>query len=60
MSAFDASFSAAASPGADEGHFGLQGVRERVDGFGGEITIESAPGTGTKATCHMPKSCQSC
>ena len=53
-------FDPAASLGADEGHFGLQGVRERVDGFGGEITIESAPGKGTKATCHMPKSCQSC
>ena len=53
-------FDPAASPGADEGHFGLQGVRERVDGFGGEITIESAPGKGTKATCHMPKSCQPC
>ena len=53
-------FDPAASPGADEGHFGLQGVRERVDSFGGEITIESAPGKGTKATCHMPKSCQPC
>ena len=50
-------FDPAASPGADEGHFGLQGVRERVDGFGGEITIESTPVKGTKATCHMPKSC---
>jgi len=35
-------------PGVLDGHFGLQGVRERVASFEGDIQIESAPGTGTK------------
>jgi len=48
-------FDPAASPGADEGHFGLQGVRERVDGFGGEIAIESAPGKGTRVTVEIKR-----
>ena len=30
-----------------QGHFGLQGMRERIEGLGGEITIDSAPGRGT-------------
>lgn len=48
-------FDPATSPGADEGHFGLQGVRERVDGFGGEITIESTPGKGTRVTVEIKR-----
>jgi len=35
-------------PGVLDGHFGLQGVRERVASFEGEVQIESAPGKGTK------------
>jgi ligand-binding sensor domain-containing protein/signal transduction histidine kinase len=38
-----------------EGHFGLQGMRERVYRFGGEFTIESAPHLGTKITVAIPK-----
>ena len=37
-------------PGIPQGHFGLQGIRERVNRFGGEMKIESSPGMGTKAT----------
>ena len=37
------------SPGASSGHFGLQGVRERLRRFGGTLSIESAPGRGTRA-----------
>ena len=37
-------------PGVDEGHFGLQGIRERVAQFGGTMSVSSAPGKGTKAT----------
>jgi len=34
-------------PGVLQGHFGLQGVRERVEKLGGEVVVESAPGHGT-------------
>lgn len=49
-------FDPAASPGADKGHFGLQGVHERVETAGGEITIESSPGHGSKFTISLPSS----
>jgi signal transduction histidine kinase len=32
----------------DAGHMGLQGMRERISELGGTLTIESAPGQGTK------------
>lgn len=34
-------------PGTREGHFGLQGVRERVERFNGTLSIVSKPGGGT-------------
>ena len=37
-------------PGPAQGHFGLQGIRERISGRNGSVTVESAPGKGTKAT----------
>ena len=40
-------FDVAARPGVDEGHFGLQGARERIRMFGGELELESEPGKGT-------------
>ena len=40
-------------PGAKDGHFGLQGVQDRVDSFEGDFTIESAPGKGAKATISI-------
>ena len=36
-------------PGVREGHFGLQGVRERLARFAGSLTIESSPGHGARA-----------
>jgi signal transduction histidine kinase len=33
--------------GASEGHFGLQGMRERTERLGGTFTITSLPGEGT-------------
>ena len=44
-------------PGVLQGHFGLQGVRERIEGLGGSFDIASAPGKGTKAviTIRPPK-----
>lgn len=46
-------FDVSTVPGIREGHFGLQGVRERVNLFGGTTTIESRPGKGTKVTIHI-------
>ena len=40
-------------PGVMQGHFGLQGIRERVMRFGGKIEIASAPGKGTKVTISI-------
>lgn len=37
-----------------EGHFGLQGMRERVKRLGGKLQIESAPGKGTRVTAQIP------
>ena len=33
--------------GASEGHFGLQGMRERAERLGGTLSIRSRPGAGT-------------
>jgi signal transduction histidine kinase len=35
-------------------HFGLQGIRERVDKMGGEVVVESEPGAGTRLTVTVP------
>lgn len=40
-------------PGVAQGHFGLQGVRERVGSLNGRFKIESAPGEGAKATISI-------
>jgi signal transduction histidine kinase len=36
-----------------EGHFGLAGMRERVEMVGGNLTIDSAPGRGTSVAVEM-------
>lgn len=41
-------FDPATAPGPSEGHFGLQGVRERLREFGGTLTVESRPGHGAR------------
>ena len=46
-------FDPGTAPGAGEGHFGLQGIRERMDVLDGTVTIDSAPGKGTKVTISM-------
>ena len=38
-----------AAPGVLQGHFGLQGIRERIQQLGGTFRLESAAGRGTKA-----------
>ena len=37
----------------DQG-FGLQSMRERMEGLGGRVSVESAPGEGTRVTCVCP------
>ena len=34
--------------------FGLQGMRERAEGMGGQLTIQSAPGKGTAISIVLP------
>ena len=49
-------FDPASVPGIGQGHFGLQGVRERLRLLKGTVRIESAPGAGTyvSARLHLP------
>ena len=46
-------FDPVARPGVMQGHFGLQGIRERVNQLNGELTIESAPGKGAKVSASL-------
>ena len=41
------------APGPNDGHFGLLGIRERIEYFNGELEIKSAPGGGTKITISL-------
>ena len=47
-------FDPAVRPGPAEGHFGLEGVRERVRKLGGSFRIESSPGAGAAAFVELP------
>ena len=40
-------------PGILQGHFGLEGIRERAGFLAGNLELESAPGAGTKATVSI-------
>ena len=46
-------FDPATAPGVAEGHFGLQGVRERVSGLAGSFTIVRRPRGGMRATVEL-------
>jgi len=47
-------FDPTGEPGPDRGHFGLQGMRERVERLGGTLTITSTPGSGTRVRARVP------
>ena len=47
-------FDPMSAPGPEEGHFGLQGIRERMDAANGSVEIESSPGKGTRVVISMP------
>ncbi len=38
----------------EEGGFGLFSIRERLEGLGGKLTIDSEPGSGTSAKVRLP------
>lgn len=46
-------FDVAAVPGPRDGHFGLQGIRERLRKYGGTMTID-ATASGTRVAVSMP------
>jgi len=35
-------------------HYGLRSMRERMKRIGGDLTVESAPGTGTRLLIKIP------
>jgi signal transduction histidine kinase len=40
--------------GGPAGHFGLRGMRERAQQIGGQLTVWSAPGSGTELVLSIP------
>ena len=46
-------FDPARADGPKDGHFGLQGMRERIKRLGGRIEIKSTPGQGTVITATV-------
>ena len=46
-------FDPATAANSDSGHFGLDGIRERLRNHNGEIAIESAPGKGTTVSISL-------
>ena len=46
-------FSPDLRPGPESGHFGLQGIQERLDRFGGVLLVTSHPGKGSKVTVRI-------
>ena len=47
-------FDPAARPGMEQGHFGLEGVMERVKALDGTADIASAPGKGARISVDIP------
>ena len=40
------------------GHLGLANLRQRAEALGGELTIDSAPGAGTRLNIRVPLATQ--
>ncbi|MFN6191746.1 MAG: sensor histidine kinase [Planctomycetia bacterium] len=47
-------FDPRARPRGAQGHFGVDGMRERVERIGGTLDIRSSPGRGTTVTVRLP------
>jgi signal transduction histidine kinase len=39
---------------APGGHFGLSGMRQRIERLGGNMDVSSTPGTGTRISIRLP------
>jgi signal transduction histidine kinase len=48
-------FAPGSQRGPSQGHFGLEGMRERVQRIGGRLVVESTPGTGTMVRATVPQ-----
>lgn len=46
-------FDTANRPGFREGHFGLDGIRQRIKAYNGSISMESTPGRGTDISIQL-------
>ena len=46
-------FDPSTCPGAESGHYGLQGIRDRLKRFKGTISIDSVRGKGTRAVISL-------
>lgn len=53
-------FELASAPGPQDGHFGLQGIRERVNDSGGSVDVASVPGAGAKVTVSIKMEASAC
>ena len=42
------------APQANQGHYGLRNIRERVEFFGGMFRVESVPGQGSEIMIELP------
>jgi signal transduction histidine kinase len=47
-------FDPARAPGVEDGHLGLTVMRERARSYGGECSVTSAPGSGTRVGLWIP------
>jgi len=47
------SFDPATAAGPSQGHFGIQGMRERLNSLGGSLTIDSVPTHGTRVQASV-------
>ena len=50
-------FDTAKRPGIAEGHFGLQGIEERLDKLNGQMTIQSKINEGTRVSIWIKSEC---
>ena len=48
-------FTPGAQRGPTQGHFGLEGMRERMERIGGRLAVDSTPGAGTVVRAAIPR-----